>query len=90
MPTIRPISDLRNHANEISDFCKSTWEPVFITRNGTGDMVIMSMEAYERCQAQLELYAKLAEAEAQAATGENGADFMEFSKKLRGKVHGAI
>ena len=39
MPNIRPISDLRNSANEISDFCKQTREPVFITRNGTGDMV---------------------------------------------------
>ena len=40
MPNIRPISDLRNSANEISDFCKQTREPVFITRNGTGDMVV--------------------------------------------------
>ena len=43
MPSIRPISDLRNSANEISDFCKQTREPVFITRNGTGDMVVQSM-----------------------------------------------
>lgn len=90
MPNIRPISDLRNNANEISDFCKVTREPVFITRNGSGDMVIMSMEAYERREAQLELYAKLAEAEAEAASGNTGADFTEFAKKLRGKVHGAI
>ena len=39
MPTIRPISDLRNNANEISDFCRQTHEPVYITRNGSGDMV---------------------------------------------------
>ena len=37
MPMIRPISDLRNSANEISDFCRQTREPVYITRNGTGD-----------------------------------------------------
>ncbi len=43
MPNIRPISDLRNSANEISDFCRSTGEPVFITRNGTGDMVVLSI-----------------------------------------------
>ena len=36
MPTIRPISDLRNNANEISDFCRQTHEPVYITRNGSG------------------------------------------------------
>lgn len=44
MPCIRPISDLRNNANEISDFCRQTWEPVYITRNGTGDMVALSIE----------------------------------------------
>lgn len=44
MPCIRPISDLRNNANEISDFCRQTREPVYITRNGTGDMVVLSIE----------------------------------------------
>ncbi|MBS3886845.1 MAG: type II toxin-antitoxin system Phd/YefM family antitoxin [Firmicutes bacterium] len=90
MPYIRPISDLRNSANEISDLCKSTREPVYITKNGTGDMVIMSMEMYERREAQLELYAKLAEAEAEAMSGKTGVDFDEFAKKLRRKVHGTV
>lgn len=48
MPMIRPISDLRNNANEISDFCRQTRESVYITRNGTGDMVVISVEEYER------------------------------------------
>ena len=43
MPTIRPISDLRNNSNEISEFCRSSHEPVFITKNGVGDMVMFSM-----------------------------------------------
>lgn len=90
MPYIRPISDLRNSANEISDLCKSTREPVYITKNGTGDMVIMSIETYERREAQLELYAKLAEAEAEAMSGKTGVDFMQFAKKLRSKLHGTI
>jgi prevent-host-death family protein len=90
MPDIRPISDLRNKANEISDFCKASREPVFITRNGSGDMVIMSIDMYERREAQLELYAKLAEAEADAAKGETGADFAQFAKKLRDNVHGTV
>ena len=59
MPNIRPISDLRSSANEISDFCKQTREPVFITRNGTGDMVVQSMAEYERQQALIDLYSKL-------------------------------
>ena len=46
MPLIRPITDLRN-TNEISDFCHAQREPVFITKNGYGDLVLMSMETYE-------------------------------------------
>ena len=44
MPSIRPISDLRNSASEISDYCRSTREPVFITRNGSGDMVVLNTD----------------------------------------------
>jgi len=47
MPQIRPITDLRN-TNEISEFCHSKNEPVFITKNGYGDLVLMSIEVYER------------------------------------------
>ena len=72
MPNIRPISDLRNSANEISDFCKQTREPVFITRNGTGDMVVQSMAEYERQQALIDLYSKLSVAEAEIADGAEG------------------
>ena len=90
MPSIRPISDLRNSANEISEFCRGTREPVFITRNGIGDMVVMSIDTYERQQAQLELYAKLAEAEAEIAAGAEGVDFFDFAKKLRADVHGKV
>ena len=90
MPAIRPISDLRNSSNEISEFCRFSREPVFITKNGVGDMVVLSLEMYERQQAQLELYAKLAEAEAEIASGAEGADFFEFAKKLRVDIHGKI
>jgi len=90
MPDIRPISDLRNKANEIADYCKDSREPVYITRNGAGEMVIMSMEMHERREAQIELYAKLAEAEIEAASGETGVDFKAFARKLRDSVHGTI
>jgi len=88
MPAIRPISDLRNNSNEISEFCRTSREPVFITKNGVGDMVVLSIEMYERQQAQLELYAKLAEAEAEVAYGAEGVDFFEFAKRLRADGHG--
>ena len=90
MPVIRPISDLRNNSNEISEFCRSSREPVFITKNGFGDVVVLSVEVYERQQAQLELYAKLAEAEAEIDSGAEGADFFDFAKKLKADVHGMI
>lgn len=48
MPNIRPSADLRNHYNEISEFCHSEQEPVFITKNGKGDLVVMSMEVYNK------------------------------------------
>ena len=90
MPNIRPISDLRNNSNEISEFCRTTHEPVFITKNGVGDMVVMSIDMYEQQQSQLNLYAKLAEAEAEIASGTNGVDFFEFAKKLRVDENGKI
>lgn len=48
MATIRPSSDLRNRYNEISNFCHRNNEPVFITKNGVGDLVVLSNEAYEQ------------------------------------------
>jgi len=83
MPTIRPISDLRNNSNEISEFCRTSREPVFITKNGVGDMVVLSIDMYERQQAQLDLYSRLAEAEAEVVSGSEGVNFFEFTKKQR-------
>ena len=88
MPMIRPISDLRNNANEISDFCRQAHEPVYITRNGTGDMVVVSVEEYERQQALIDLYAKLAAAEQEIAAGAEGKDFLAVAHQLRERVHG--
>ncbi len=90
MPNIRPITDLRNHSNEISEFCRSSREPVFITKKGVGDMVVMSRDVYETQQAQIELYAKLAEAESEIANGDEGEDFLAFAKKLRAEVLGNV
>ena len=56
MPNIRPSADLRNNYNEISAFCHEYSEPVFITKNGKGDLVVMSIEVYEQLKGKLELY----------------------------------
>ena len=90
MPSIRPISDLRNSANDISDFCRQTREPVYITRNGTGDMVVLNMEEFERREALIDLYAKLAVAEEEIARGDEGEDFLAFARQLREQVHGTL
>ena len=84
MPQIRPIKDLRN-ITEISELCHQLKEPVFITRNGYGDLVVMSMETYEEKMAQLELYQKLGEAEMQLKGGEKLADGEEVINRLREK-----
>ena len=90
MPNIRPISDLRNNTHEISEFCHNSREPIFITKNGVGDMVAMSVETYERQQSLINLHAKLAEAEKEIANGEKGEDFFEVARQLRNSVHGQI
>lgn len=90
MPSIRPISELRNNANEISDFCRQTREPVYITRNGTGDMVVVCIEEYERQQALIDLYGKLAVAEQKIASGAEGEDFLTVARQLRERVHGKV
>lgn len=59
MATIRPSSDLRNRYNEISDFCNKYNEPVFITKNGTGDLVVLSNAEYERLCGLAELHSRL-------------------------------
>lgn len=68
MPKIIPIRDLKN-TSEISQMCKEAAEPIYITKNGYGDMVIMSVEMYEKKLSLLDVYNKLAEAEAQIAEG---------------------
>ena len=90
MPTIRPISDLRNNSNEISEYCRTSREPVFITKNGVGDMVVLSIEMYERQQTRLDLYGKLAEAETEIGANSDGLNFFEFARKLRADVHGRV
>jgi prevent-host-death family protein len=66
IPQIRPVSDLRNNFSAISRFVHETAEPVYLTKNGHSDMVVMSMEAYEQDAFRSEIYHKLKEAEIQA------------------------
>lgn len=83
MPLIRPISDLRNKFNEISNLCHQTEEPVFITKKGHEDLVVMSHQTYEQQVALMELYQKLGEAEAEERRGQAGIPHIQVIKRLR-------
>jgi PHD/YefM family antitoxin component YafN of YafNO toxin-antitoxin module len=69
MPRIQSSTDLRNNYNEISTFCHENREPVFITKNGQGDLAVMSMETYEVLNGKLELYRLLDEGRKAAKEG---------------------
>jgi len=69
MPTIRPSADLRNSYNEISELCHEYSEPVFITKNGTGDLAVMSIETYELLAGKLQLYSLIDEGVEQQKQG---------------------
>lgn len=86
MPVIKPISALRNKANEISDLAHAGDEPIFITKNGEGDMVVMSMAHYSKLQLKLELFGKLAVAQAQRASGDKGRTVSQVMKDLRKRI----
>ncbi len=87
MPQIRPITDLRN-TNEISEICHARQEPVFITKNGYGDLVIMSIEAYEAMLESLAVDTAIAGAEAELAQGGQLHDAREAFAALRRKYFG--
>jgi PHD/YefM family antitoxin component YafN of YafNO toxin-antitoxin module len=69
MPNIKSSTDLRNNYNEISTFCHESRETVFITKNGQGDLAVMSIETYEALSGKLELYRLLDEGRAAVKSG---------------------
>lgn len=87
MPQIRPITDLRN-TNEISELCHARKEPVFITKNGYGDLVVMSIEAYEALVETAAVDAAITEAEAEYERDGQLRDAQEALASLRRKHFG--
>jgi len=85
MPAIRPSADLRNKYNEISEFCHTNTEPVFITKNGHGDLAVMSIETYELLAGKQELYALVDEGLVADANGKNRPSGAVFAS-IRGKL----
>ena len=83
IPQIRPVSDLRNNFSDISRFVHETAEPVYLTKNGHSDMVVMSMEAYEQDAFRTEIYHKLKEAEIQAESTTKRYSHREVMTRLK-------
>lgn len=87
MPQIRPITDLRN-TTEISEMCHARKEPLFITKNGYGDLVVMSIEAYEELVETTRTDRTIGEAEQEVAMGAQLLDAGEALRELRRKHFG--
>lgn len=91
MPKIRPISDLRNNFADITKEAQASNEPVFLTKNGVGTLVVMSMEAYEDGRYESEVYDKLREAEIQAMSSDkriSRKEVMDSARKLLTSLEG--
>ena len=89
MNMIRPVSDLRNNFAEISKTVHETAQPVFLTKNGYGDIVVLSMEAYENLQFESEIYFKLKEAEREAELTDTRYSSKDVLKAMREAIGGS-
>ena len=87
MPQIRPITDLRN-TTEISDICHAKREPIFITKNGYGDLVVMSIEAYEELIETASIDAAIGTAESEYMRTQESHDARAALASLRRKHFG--
>ena len=87
MPEIRPIRDLRN-TNEISEICHTRKEPVFITKNGYGDLVVMSIEAYDEMVKNVTIDKAISQSEAELAKSQKLYDAKEALASLKRKHSG--
>jgi prevent-host-death family protein len=88
MDTIRPVSDLRNNFAEISKIVHETSQPVFLTKNGFGDMVVLSMEAFENLQFESEVYYKLQTAEKEAELSNERYSSKDVLKAMKDTIRG--
>ncbi len=87
MPIIKPINHLRTKLSEISEICHKEGEPVYLTREGKGDLVVMSVARYEKQTALLDLYQKLSVAEQQSASGVERISHKEMIKQLNDRLY---
>jgi len=87
MPIIKPISDLRNKSNEISELAHNSNEPIFITKDGEGDLVVMSISHYSKLLLKLDLLGKLSAAQNQKADCDKGRTLKQVMANIRATIN---
>jgi prevent-host-death family protein len=87
MPIIKSISSMRHRTREIASICRTKDEPVYLTTNGEGDLVVMTIDHYERLKAQVDLFEKLGVAQAQSARGKKGLTHRQMMTRLRRRMN---
>jgi prevent-host-death family protein len=86
MMNIKPSTAIRKHYNEISELCKRSGGPVYLTKNGEGDLVVMDIEAFARRESMLRLRENLVAAGESRLNGENGYSIDEVSGMMKTAV----
>jgi len=86
---IKPSAAIRQNYNEIADLCRKTAEPVFLTKNGEGDLVVMDIETYNRRERMLKLREELLAVEEDKLAGRTGCSLSELDDYLEGIIEGA-
>ncbi len=86
MINIKPSAVIRKNYNEISELCKSTGEPVYLTKNGEGDLVVMDIEAFARRESMLRLRENLVAAEEARLNGQKGYSIDQVSNMMKDAV----
>lgn len=86
MMNIKPSAAIRKNYNEISELCKRSGEPVYLTKNGEGDLVVMDIEAFARRESMLRLREKLIAVEEDRLNGKKGYSIDEVSNMMKNAV----
>jgi PHD/YefM family antitoxin component YafN of YafNO toxin-antitoxin module len=88
MINIRPSAAIRKNYNEVSELCKRTGEPVYLTKNGSGDLVVMDVESFARRDSMLKLREMLLRSEEERASGKPGHSIDEVAQMMRETIRG--
>jgi prevent-host-death family protein len=86
---IRPSAAIRQNYNEIAELCRKTAEPVFLTKNGEGDLVVMDLETYNRREKMLKLREELLAVEEDRVRGSKGYSVEEVAARMRSAIREA-